>query len=181
MIDSAGFGFQAVTSDSYEYDKAPADIYRRQDRCRCIVTFDAADGRRNIVHSGTEGKRSYTKDQYGGYELTEDAKAAKRAASARTEADRKKAAREKRITTWQAKKADTSGITGTKYAPSKQRNVEGIQVSHVKYARLTGVMNTRYPGLSPNDGNRTIYDAKYGYVIQADGFGGLTIRKRFKL
>ncbi|MCD7906160.1 MAG: hypothetical protein LUH04_00370 [Clostridium sp.] len=69
----------------------------------------------------------------------------------------------------------------TRYAPSPQRQVKGIQVSHKKYAMLTGTLNTRYPNLRPEDGARIIYDAKYGCKVVADGYGGLVIEQRWKL
>ncbi|MCD7917628.1 MAG: hypothetical protein LUF84_04085 [Clostridiales bacterium] len=72
----------------------------------------------------------------------------------------------------------TSGKT--KYAPSPQRQVKGIQVSHKKYAQLTGIVNTRYPNLLRGD-ERIIYDSNYAYKIVADGYGGFTIKKRIKL
>jgi hypothetical protein len=69
----------------------------------------------------------------------------------------------------------------TKYAPSPQRNKKGIQVSHKKYAQLTGILNTHYPGLTPEDGVKRIFDSSYCYYVVADGYGGLVIRKRIKL
>lgn len=69
----------------------------------------------------------------------------------------------------------------TRYAPSPQRQKKGIQVSHKKYARLTGIMNTRYPNLKPEDGERTIYDANYAYKVTADGYGGMIIHSRIKI
>jgi hypothetical protein len=69
----------------------------------------------------------------------------------------------------------------TKYAPSPQRSTKGIQVKPKKYAQLTGIMNTRYPGLKKEDGSRLIYDSSYCYCVQADNYGGLIIMQRFKL
>lgn len=75
----------------------------------------------------------------------------------------------------------TSGRIRTKYAPSPQRKKKGIQVSHKKYAMLTGILNTKYPGIKPEDGPVWIYDSSYCYQVEADGFGGLYIHKRIKL
>lgn len=79
----------------------------------------------------------------------------------------------------------TSGGNGgtigkTKYAPSPQRNHGGIQIGPKKYARLCGVMNTRYPGLKQGE-KRRIYDANYRYTVEADGYGGLTVRDKQKI
>ncbi len=70
----------------------------------------------------------------------------------------------------------TSGGAGgkigeTKYAPSPQRNHGGIQLKPKTYARLTGVLNTRYPGLKAGE-IRTIRSAKRQYTVEADGYGG---------
>ncbi|MCC8191704.1 MAG: hypothetical protein LIO41_01480 [Ruminococcus sp.] len=69
----------------------------------------------------------------------------------------------------------------TKYAPSPQRQKKGIQVTHKKYAKLTGIMNTRYPNLKPEDGRKTINDANNSYSITADGYGGMVIHSRVKI
>ena len=62
-------------------------------------------------------------------------------------------------------------IKGTKYAPSPQRTTEGIQLSPKTYARLTGVLNTRFPGLREGE-VRKIRDTSKEYTVKADGFGG---------
>lgn len=69
----------------------------------------------------------------------------------------------------------------TKYAPSPQRQKKGIQVSKKKYARLTGTLNTNFPGIKPEDGTKLIYDANYAYYVRADGYGGMIISKRVKI
>ncbi len=71
-------------------------------------------------------------------------------------------------------------IKGTKYAPSPQRSKGGIRLKPKTYARLTGVLNTRYPGLEAGE-VRHIRDATRGYVVEADGFGGFKTLKVFKL
>lgn len=68
----------------------------------------------------------------------------------------------------------------TKYAPSAQRNKGGIQLSPKKYARLTGTLNTRFPGLKAGE-KRTIADAKYKYTVEADGYGGMSILRSEKI
>lgn len=70
----------------------------------------------------------------------------------------------------------TSGGPGgkigkTKYAPSPQRNHGGIQIKPRTYAKLTGVLNTRYPGLKAGE-VRTIRSARLQYTVEADGYGG---------
>lgn len=68
-----------------------------------------------------------------------------------------------------------SGRAGkTKYAPSPQRNHGGIQLAPKAYARLTGVLNTQYPGLQ-KDAIRQIRDAQKRYTVQADGYGGMKV------
>ena len=65
-----------------------------------------------------------------------------------------------------------SGKIGkTKYAPSPQKNREGIQLKPKTYARLTGILNTRYPGLKAGE-VRTIRSASRQYTVEADGYGG---------
>ena len=62
-------------------------------------------------------------------------------------------------------------IGKTKYAPSPQRNKSGIQLRPKEYARLTGIFNTKYPGLQAG-AIRQIRNAKKLYTIRADGYGG---------
>lgn len=118
---------------TYTYPDVPEDVYRRHERCRCVVEYDPGSGKQQNVWS----KKWTTREERANIK--------------------------------------------PKYAPSPQRNAQGIQVGHAKYARLTGTMNTQFPGLSPEDGKRVIFDAEYGYVVAADGYGGLTIIRRFKL
>lgn len=74
-----------------------------------------------------------------------------------------------------------SGTIGkTKYAPSPQRNDSPIKLKPKTYARLTGTLNTRYPGLKEGE-TRTIRDANYQYYVTADGFGGMKIQKRIRI
>ena len=71
-----------------------------------------------------------------------------------------------------------SGTIGkTKYAPSPQRSDSPIKLKPKTYARLTGVLNTRYPGLKAGD-KAVIRDANYQYHVTADGFGGMSIERR---
>lgn len=62
-------------------------------------------------------------------------------------------------------------IGKTRYAPSPQRSHAGIQLSPKKYAKLTGTLNTRFPGLKAGE-IRKIRDASREYTVKADGFGG---------
>ena len=71
-------------------------------------------------------------------------------------------------------------IGKTKYAPSPQRNRGGIQLKPKAYARLTGVLNTRYPNL-PEGAIRQIRDAKYTYRVRADGYGGFELLSKRKI
>lgn len=45
---------------TYDYVDAPKDVYRRHQNCRCLVTYDPGDGRRQDVHS----KRWALKEEY---------------------------------------------------------------------------------------------------------------------
>ena len=71
-------------------------------------------------------------------------------------------------------------IEKTKYAPSPQRNHGGLQLKPKAYARLTGVLNTRYPNL-PEGAIRQIRDAKYTYRVRADGYGGFELLSKRKI
>ena len=62
----------------------------------------------------------------------------------------------------------------TKYAPSPQRGKSKIQLKPKTYARLTGVLNTRYPGLKEGE-VRTIRDSNHKYIVKADGYGGFEL------
>ena len=74
-----------------------------------------------------------------------------------------------------------SGKIGkTKYAPSPQRNRNGIQLKPKAYARLTGILNTRYPGLQAGE-IRRIRDAKYIYRVKSDGYGGFELLGKWKI
>lgn len=83
-----------------------------------------------------------------------------------------------------SEKNDWTGGSGagkigkTKYAPSPQRSKRGIQLKPKTYARLTGTLNTRFPGLKAGE-IRRIRDSNNEYIVKADGFGGFeTISKR---
>lgn len=68
-----------------------------------------------------------------------------------------------------------SGTIGkTKYAPSPQRSDSPIKLKPKTYARLTGTLNTRYPGLKEGE-IRRITSANKRYTVQADGYGGMKI------
>ena len=69
----------------------------------------------------------------------------------------------------------------TRYAPSKQRKAAKVKMSPKKYAQLCGTYMTRYPGLKPEDGDKTVFDANNVYRAQADGFGGAEVKTRMKI
>lgn len=69
----------------------------------------------------------------------------------------------------------------TRYAPSKQRKAAKVKMSPKKYAQLCGTYMTRYPGLKPEDGDKTAFDASNIYRAQADDFGGLSVNNRKKI
>lgn len=94
---------------SYSYPKVPKDIYRRHDNCRCMVDYVVGKTRTN-VHHGNTGKRRYTKDKYGDYVLTKEAKMQRAQELKATEKERKAAAREKRIATWQRKREEANKL-----------------------------------------------------------------------
>lgn len=88
----------------YDYPNIPKDVYRRHDRCRCMVDYIAGKARRNI-HNGNTGKqRRYVQDKYGGYEKSKAARIEHAKQMEATEKERKAMARKKRIETWRKKK-----------------------------------------------------------------------------
>lgn len=95
---------------SYKPSEAEAlGVYRRHDNCRCTVEYVVGNVKQ-IVHSGTEGKRKYVRQEgERNYSLTAEAAAEKRmkrqAELRATEKERAAAARQKRIDTWAKKKA----------------------------------------------------------------------------
>lgn len=89
---------------TYTYPDVPEDVYKRHSYCRCTVTYEPEKGNSTTVHSGTEGKRRYVKDKYGGYELSKEARVKRAEEMAKTEKARRDAARKKRIDTWARKK-----------------------------------------------------------------------------
>ena len=44
-------GWCSRLAGEYDYPDVPDDIYRRHERCRCVVDYDPGDGRRQNVHS----------------------------------------------------------------------------------------------------------------------------------
>ena len=92
---------------SYEYPNVPQDVYRRHNRCGCTVDYVVGKYRKN-VHNNNTGTRRYVKDKYGSYVLSKDARIERAKQMAATEKERKEAARQKRIETWEKKK--NSGV-----------------------------------------------------------------------
>lgn len=88
---------------TYSYPDVPDDVYRRHDRCRCIVNFESKEGK-TAIHKGTEGKRKYVKDKYGYYEKTREERLKHAKELEETAKERAAAARQKRIDTWKQKK-----------------------------------------------------------------------------
>lgn len=72
---------------------------------------------------------------------------------------------------WWTSTGKSGKIGKTKYAPSPQRDKSGIQLKPKAYARLTGILNTRYPGLQAGE-IRKIRTARNQYTVKADGNGG---------
>lgn len=70
---------------------------------------------------------------------------------------------------------------GPKYSPSKQRSHKGIQLKPKEYARICGIFNTRYPGLTPEDGARTVFSATHTYKATIDGYGGLIVSAKYEI
>lgn len=89
----------------YEYSKAPNDVYKRHDNCRCTLDYVVGKERKS-VHMKTGKKRKYVKDEYGTYSTTKEARIQRAEEMSKTEKERKKAARQKRIETWNKKKAE---------------------------------------------------------------------------
>ena len=88
---------------TYAYPDVPEDVYRRHDRCRCIVNFESSKGK-TAIHKGTEGKRKYVQDKYGNYEKTREERIKYAKELEETAKERAAAARQKRIDTWKQKK-----------------------------------------------------------------------------
>lgn len=104
---------------TYIYPDVPQDVYRRHDNCDCTVEYDSGDGTKTTIHSGTEGQRRYVKNGYGGYEKTKEYRVEQAKKMAESEDARKKAAREKRIATWEEKK----GNNGLKIEKNTENNL----------------------------------------------------------
>lgn len=88
---------------TYAYPDVPEDVYRRHDRCRCIVNFESSKGK-TAIHKGTEGKRKYVQDKYGNYEKTREERIKYAKELEETAKERAAAARQKRIDAWKQKK-----------------------------------------------------------------------------
>lgn len=74
-----------------------------------------------------------------------------------------------------------SGTMGkTKYAPSHQRSHNGVQIGAKKYAKLCGILDTRYPNLNAGE-VRYIRDATRIYKVEADGYGGMVVLNSRKI
>ena len=97
-----------AVAGTYEYPDVPKDVYRRHDYCRCRVDYICGKYKENVHNNHVGEKRKYVQDQYGGYELSREARIERSKQMASTEAERKAAAREKRIATWEKKKNDIS-------------------------------------------------------------------------
>ena len=95
---------------SYKPSEAEAlGVYRRHDNCRCTVEY-VVNKQRTTVHSGTEGRRKYVKQEgEKNYSLTSEAAMERRRQRQEelraTEKERAAAARQKRIDTWARKKS----------------------------------------------------------------------------
>lgn len=89
--------------DYHEVSNKGNDVFRRHDNCRCTVTFEHKKGGSATIHSGTEGKRRYVQDKYGGYELAKEERIKRAQEMEKTEKARRAAARQKRINTWAQK------------------------------------------------------------------------------
>lgn len=93
---------------AYKYpDDVPDEVYRRHDRCRCTVDYIVGKKANNVHHGNRGQKRRYVKDEYDTYVLTKEARINRAKEMEVTDAERKRAAREKRIATWANKKASS--------------------------------------------------------------------------
>lgn len=70
---------------------------------------------------------------------------------------------------------------GTKYSPSPRRNTSGVPMGPKSYAKLCGEFQTRFPGLKPENGPRTLTKGAYRYNASADGYGGLIVHSKTKI
>ena len=96
---------------TYTYPDVPKDVYRRHDNCRCTVDY-VAGSKKQSVHSGSEGKRNYVLDKYNTYVKSDDSRVSHIKEMQATEAQRKAAARQKRIDTWARKKEEKEALEG---------------------------------------------------------------------
>lgn len=127
-----------AVAGTYEYPDVPKDVYRRHDYCRCNVDYICGKYKENVHNNHAGEKRKYVQDQYGGYELSKEARIERSKQMAATEAERKAAARKKRIATWEQKKNGNTipdifedvkqeyykGVSGTKGRLTIEENVK---------------------------------------------------------
>lgn len=88
----------------YDYDAMNRNpLFQRHDNCRCLVEL-VTGKKRDVVHSGKEGMRTYVRDKYDGYEKSAEARRKHAEEMAATKKEREAAARQKKIDTWERKK-----------------------------------------------------------------------------
>ena len=129
---------------SFKYpDEVPADVYRRHDRCRCTVDYVVGKKRQDVHHGNRGQKRRYVKDEYDTYVFSKNARIKRAKEMETTEAERKKAAREKRIATWNDKRKmlskDVEDVTSEylkKSSPGSGKVLvdEGVKQEDIKIA-----------------------------------------------
>lgn len=94
-IDSGACEWCRAVAGTYTYPNVPDDVYRRHDNCHCLVV-SKTDKTKKVIHSGKEGKRKYV--------LTEKERIKRLKEREATAEARAKAARQKRIETWEKRK-----------------------------------------------------------------------------
>ena len=100
-VDSDPCKWCREIAGEYTFPNIPDDVYRRHDRCHCIVTYNS-----KRIHSGGD-KRIYTRGKVSGkYQLTQEERIRRLKEREKTAEERAKAARQKRIETWAKKRGE---------------------------------------------------------------------------
>lgn len=60
MLAGGSCDWCRALAGTYDYPNIPKDVYRRHQNCRCVVTYDPGDGRRQDVHT----KKWALKEEY---------------------------------------------------------------------------------------------------------------------
>lgn len=123
---------------TYAYPDVPREVYQRHDYCRCKVDYVIGKEWMN-VHNNNTGKRKYVQDEYGTYVKSKKERIKHEEQMKATEKERKEAARQKRIKTWENKKQNdkkedkAKKFLRTFNAVPKDKAVEVMRSSSIKW------------------------------------------------